>query len=162
MGDLADAYFPIGRVFCTQIAADPNYDLDQPHVSRDGRWVVFQGTKSILTAKSAIFVMPAAGGPWIRITDGQHWGDKPRWSPEGKTIYFLSGRKGFYNLWGIHFDPVKGRPQGEPVQITSFETPSLMIPSHIPSVDISFTDGRLVLPIAQASGNIWMLENVDR
>ena len=65
-------------------------------------------------------------------------------------------------MWGIHFDAVKGRPQGEPFQVTSWETPTLMIPKDIPAFDISLTDDRLVLPLAQTSGNIWILDNVDR
>ena len=98
----------------------------------------------------------------IRITDVRQWADKPRWSPDGKTIYFLSDRRGFFNVWGVHFDPVKGRPQGEPFQVTSFETPTLMIPKNAAAVEVSLTDDRLVLPIVQTSGNIWILDNVDR
>jgi Tol biopolymer transport system component len=143
-----------------EITSDPNYELYQPHFSPDGKWIVFEAVKDLLN--STIYSIPAAGGPWIRITDGKQWDDKPRWSSDGKTIYFLSQRRGFFNVWGVHFDRVKGRPQGEPFQVTSFETPTLMIPKYIPSVEFSLTDGRLVLPLAQTSGNIWILDNVDR
>jgi len=143
-----------------EMTSDPNYQLYQAHFSPDGRWIVFEGVKE--NSNSIIFAIPAAGGPWIRITDGKHWDDKPRWSPDGRTIYYLSERKGSLNVWGVHFDPVKGRPQGEPFQVTSFETPTLMIPKNITLVQFSLTDGRLVLPMAQASGNIWTLDNVDR
>jgi Tol biopolymer transport system component len=141
-----------------KIVGDPNYDLWQAHVSRDGRWIVFEGLRSLPT----IYTIPVGGGPWIQITDGKQSAFKPRWSPDGKTIYFLSWRKGFSNLWGVHFDPVKRRPLGEPFQVTSFETPTLMIPSHLPTVEFSLTDGRLLLPVAQTSGNIWILDNVHR
>ena len=109
-----------------------------------------------------MYVVSAAGGPWIQITDGKQWDDKPRWSPDGKTIYFLSDHAGFFNLWGIRFDPVKGKPQGEAFQVTSFDNPRLMIPGHIPIVEFDLSQDRLVLPLAQISGNIWMLDNVDR
>jgi dipeptidyl aminopeptidase/acylaminoacyl peptidase len=144
-----------------RIAADPNHSLWQPHISRDGRWIVFEATTDLLD-RSTIYVIPASGGEWVQITDGKQLDDKPRWSPDGKTVYFLSGRRGFFNLWGVHFDPVKGRPEGEPFQVTSFETPTLMIPKPIDLVDISLTDRCLVLPLAQTSGNIWILDNVDR
>ena len=106
----------VSREFSARkIIADPNYDLWQSHVSPDHRWLVFEGSRDLLhRPDSTIFAMPAAGGRWIQITDGKQWDDKPRWSPDGKTIYFLSDRQGFFNLWGIHFDPVKGHPQGEP------------------------------------------------
>jgi hypothetical protein len=58
------------------------------------------------------------------------------------TIYFVSGRDGFFNVWGIRFDVVKGKPVGDPFQVTSFESPSLM------------------LTIGEVSGSIWILDNV--
>ena len=65
-------------------------------------------------------------------------------------------------MWGVHFDPVKGRPQGDPFVVTSLETPALMIPKNPAAIDISLAEDRLVLPLAQTSGNIWILDNVDR
>lgn len=146
-----------------KIIANPNYELYQPHFSPDGKWIVFEAITYLShRTDSTLYAMLATGGPWIQITDGKQWDDKPRWSPDGKTIYFLSERKGFFNLWGAHFDPAKGRLQGQPFQVTSFETPTLMIPRPIPDVDISLTDRRLALPLAQTSGNIWVLDNVDK
>ena len=107
-------------------------------------------------------MVPAQGGPWTRITDGKHWDDKPRWSPDGKTIYFVSRPGGFFNVWGIHFDPAAGKPIGQPFQVSKFDSPRLMIPQWIAPVGLSLTQDKLVLTVAQASGNIWVLDNVDR
>ena len=96
-----------------------------------------------------------------RITDGKHWDDKPRWSPDGKTIYFVSRPGGFFNVWGIHFDPAAGKPIGQPFQVSKFDSPRLMIPQWIGPVGLSLTQDKLVLTVAQASGNIWVLDNVD-
>jgi hypothetical protein len=104
--------------------------------------------------------MAAAGGPWVRITDGRHWDDKPHWSPDGKAIYFVSGRGGFFNVWGIRFDPAKGSPAGDPFPVTSFRSPSLMIPKDISHVELSLTQDRLVVTVTQVSGSIWVLDNV--
>jgi hypothetical protein len=106
--------------------------------------------------------MPAGGGQWIRITDGKHWDDKPRWSPDGKLIYFLSERSGFFDLWAIHFDPARGQPQGDPFVVKAFDDPAFMIPKTIADVDISITRRLLALPLQQVSGAIWILDNVDR
>lgn len=148
-----------GEYSTRKIAADSNYDLWQSHFSPDGGWIAFNAVRDL---NSTIYAMPAVGGSWIRITDSKQWDDKPRWSPDGKTIYYLSQSKGFFNLWGIHFDPVNGRPQGKPFQITSFESPNPIVSSAVSEVEISLTEGRLVLPMTQTPGNIWILDNVDR
>jgi hypothetical protein len=82
--------------------------------------------------ESTPYVMAATGGPWIRITDG------------------------------MHFDAVKGKPVGDPFEITSFESPSLMVPTNIPPVELSITQEKLVLTIAEVFGSIWILDHVGQ
>ncbi len=147
-----------------KIISDPQYDLWQPHFSPNGRWIVFEAEANSPTiAESALYVVPAAGGGvWTRITDGKHWDDKPRWSPDGKTIYFVSERGGFFNVWGIHFDPAEGKPVGEPFRVSTFGGYGLTIPRWIPAVDLSLNQEKLVLTMEEVSGGIWVLDNVDR
>jgi Tol biopolymer transport system component len=143
------------------IASNPAYYLYQPRISPDGRWVAFEAVANSPNPESALYVVSASGGPWTRITDGRHWDDKPRWSPDGRTIYFVSGPGGFFNVWGIRFDPAVGKPVGQPFQVSKFDSPRLMIPRFIPPVGLSLTQDKLVLTMAQESGNIWILDNVD-
>jgi Tol biopolymer transport system component len=155
---LADAV--TGEPTARKITSDPNYSLWQPHFSRDGRWIVFEATRSLPQRwDSTLYVIPAPGGPWIRITDGKQWDDKPRWSPDGKVIYYLSDHAGFFNIWGIRF--ATGKPQGEPFQVTSFETPTLSLSKGVPATEFALTEDRLFLPVQQSSGSIWILDNVD-
>jgi Tol biopolymer transport system component/DNA-binding winged helix-turn-helix (wHTH) protein len=144
------------------ISDHSNYLLFQTFLSPNGRWVVFEATENSPKPESTIYVVPMSGGPWTRITDGQHWDDKPRWSPDGRTIYFVSGLDGFFNVWGIRFDPETGKADGRPFQVSRFDRPRLMIPRWIPSVGFSLTQDKFVLTMAQESGNIWVLDNVDR
>jgi hypothetical protein len=37
-----------------------------------------------------------------------------------------------------------------------------MVPKFIPTIALSLTQDRLALTVAQDSGNIWVLDNVDR
>jgi Tol biopolymer transport system component/DNA-binding winged helix-turn-helix (wHTH) protein len=144
------------------ISPDPAYELYQPHFSPNGRWIVFEAVANSPKPESTLFVVPTSGGSWTRITDSTQWNDKPRWSPDGRTIYFVSRRGGFFNVWGIHFDPAAGKPVGQPFQVSRFESPRLMVPQWIPPVGLSLTQDKLVLTMAEESGGIWVLDNVDR
>ena len=102
------------------------------------------------------------GGAWIPVTDGRNWDDKPRWSPDGKTIYFVSSRRGVYNVWGIRFDSTNGKPVGDAFPVTAFGSPGLVMPDVIPLEELSLTQDKLVLTMEDRSGSIWVLDNVDR
>ena len=53
------------------------------------------------------------------------WPNKPRWSSDGKTLYFLSKKSaGRFNVWAVRMDP---GPAGEPFQLTHFDGPGVPI-----------------------------------
>jgi Tol biopolymer transport system component len=150
-----------GKPASRKIISDPVYDIDQAHISPDGQWIVYEAIRDLPSKlESKLFITRASGGPRTQITDGKYWDDKPLWSPDGKTIYFVSGRKGFYNVWGLRFDPAQGKVVGDVFQVTAFENPTLMIPQHIAAVNFSLAQGKLVLTMSQTSGSIWVLDNV--
>jgi Tol biopolymer transport system component len=144
------------------VTSHPDYNLWQGRFSPDGRWISFNATKATADDVTTIYVVAASGGEWKHISQGKHWDDKPRWSPGGKMIYFLSNRAGFFNVWGVRFDPVQGEPVGEAFRVTAFEKPNQMILPFIQQMEWSLAADRLALPITEVSGSIWILENVDR
>lgn len=104
-----------------------------------------------------------SGSIWVRITDNVSGAAKPHWSPDGRAIYFVSTRgTGLYNVWGIRFDPGQGKPVGEPFRVTSFESPVRRIWSALEHMEIALSRDRLVVPIEEATGSIWVLDEVDR
>ena len=145
-----------------KIISHPTYDLFQSHFSPDGRWIVFEAARESPKVESTLYVIPAMGGAWIPVTDGRHWDDKPRWSPDGKTIYFISSRRGVYNVWGIRFDSTNGKPVGDAFPVTAFGSPDLVMPDVITLEELSLTQDKLVLTMEDRSGSIWVLDNVDR
>jgi Tol biopolymer transport system component len=153
---------PHAEAAARKIVFNSAYQIYEQHMSPDGRWIIFIAEPLSPNPESALYAVSSSGGSWTRITDGKHWDDKPRWSPDGRTIYFVSGPGGFFNVWGIHFDPAAGKPVGQPFQVSKFESPRLMIPRWLPPVGLSFTQDKLVLTMEEESGSIWILDNVDR
>jgi Tol biopolymer transport system component/DNA-binding winged helix-turn-helix (wHTH) protein len=141
------------------VAADAKRNLYAAKNSPDERWVSFIAAPD--PTRSTVYVSPAEGGRWVAMTEGRYFEDKPRWSPDGRTLYFLSNRTGFWNLWGRGFDSRDGIPVGEPFQVSHFDTSVQMI-RNLSDLQIAITQDRLILPITQSSGVIWVLENVHR
>lgn len=147
------------------LAYDPNYDLWQAKYSPDGKWICFVATERQLTRGNTIFIMPSGGGDrsqWRPLIDSGEWADKPRWSPDGKMVYFVRYRNSFFNLWAVRFDSATGRRIGEPFQVTRFESPTRQISTDLPNAEIGVSRSRLVLTITEQTGNVWILDNVDR
>jgi Tol biopolymer transport system component len=150
-----------------KIIADPAFNIFQPHFSPEGKWIVFEAVSRQDPGRqaerpSSLFVMRAAGSPWIPIVDDGNWADKPRWSPDGRIIYFLWSHDSFLNVWGIHFNPETGKTVGSRFRVTSLNSPDLMVPGFIGPVEISVSRKNLVTTLGQVSGGIWVLDNVDR
>jgi Tol biopolymer transport system component/DNA-binding winged helix-turn-helix (wHTH) protein len=141
------------------IATDPDRNLFQATFSPNQNWIAFNATSPGL---SAIYVTSSAGGQWTPVSEGTFWDDKPRWSPDGRTLYFVSNRSGFLNVWGRRFDPQTGKPSGDPFRVTSLENPSERVSSPVNTMELAIAPNQLILPIVEASGSVWVLENIDR
>ncbi len=63
-------------------------------VSPDGKTLVFD-------LLGDLYRLPIAGGKAIPITAGMAWDQGPRFSPDGKHVYFVSDRRGHKNLWRL-------------------------------------------------------------
>jgi serine/threonine protein kinase len=100
--------------------------------------------------------IPAAEHEWFALTGSQFADDKPRFSADGKSIYFQSDRDGFTCLWKLAIDPMKGRTIGDPVPLLHFHRANFPLRelSRV-AFDLRVAKDKLVFNVVSHTGNLW-------
>lgn len=91
--------------------------VSEPQLSPDGRTVVFTAQTVDVEANTRprqVYAVPLAGGTPVLLTREGSANSRPRWSPDGKRIYFQSNRGGSAQVWAM--DPDGANPRA----VTSF------------------------------------------
>ena len=161
------AIWPIGSRTATRperiLLESPGVNFWQARYSPDDRWVSFVAQRMRSSGTVEIGLL-AAGSTrattWTRILEDHAWPDKPHWSPDGRTLYFLSrGAGGHFNLWGVPIDSARGAQGGKPFQVTRFSSHGWRIDPNVGLAEIGLGRGKLVLPMQSVKGSIWLLAN---
>src|SRR5881628_1772605 len=90
--------------------------VGDPQLSPDGRWVAYTVTEYSLKdnrGTTRIWLVDVASGQARRLTEGPGSDRQPRWSPDGRTLAFVSTRQNGRQLWLL---PIAG---GEARRLTN-------------------------------------------
>jgi serine/threonine protein kinase len=146
-----------------RIAQSARYDIDQAQFAPDGAWISV--VVHIDANRTRVFAIPICDGPavsesqWIPITDGASWDDRPRWSPLGNVIYFISKRDGFECIWKQALDPASRRPVGPPLAVHHFHSTGLsMMHMGLDRLGLSVAADKLAFNLLELRGNVWMIQ----
>jgi len=87
--------------------------LSEPRVSPDGKWIVF--TMSVLDLdankrRSDLWLVGSDGSGLRQLTRNDASDTSGAWSPDGKSIYFLSTRGGSSQIWKLSLDGGEAQP----------------------------------------------------
>jgi hypothetical protein len=132
--------------------------------SPDGRWVVFSGWK-FDSPDRHIWITPVresgtvSENDLIQITDGPATESEPVWSPDGRTIFYLSDQDNFRCVYGQHMNPETAQPTGSVFAVFHAHKADRFIGSPTgQSGDIGLSASRdsLVLMMTTRQGNIWL------
>jgi hypothetical protein len=67
-----------------------------------------------------------------------------------------------FDVWTLPFDSARGLAAGPPSTVTEFDSPARHIWDHLAFAEPSVAGNCMVLPMAETTGSIWVLDNVDR
>jgi len=135
------------------------FHVFSPSVSADGKWIAAVTRKvpneHRVVAIPLINTEAAPESEWVPVTDSGYWVDKPRWSPNGKTLYYVSDRDGFVCIWANAVDQRTRRPVAEPKAIAHFHQGRNSL-SAVYGLDLSVAKDKLIFNLGEESGNIWL------
>ncbi len=112
------------------------YRISDPQISPDGKWVAYAVATPDMDANrnaSNVWIVPTSGSAAIQLTQSGH-DSAPAWSPDSKTIAFISSRDGNSQVYVLSMeggeshaithapsgvDMVKWSPDGTTIAFTS-------------------------------------------
>ena len=71
-----------------------------PDLSPDGGWIAFY----TLGKQEDVFLIRTDGAGLRQLTDDDHMDRAPRWSPDGRSIAWMSARSGKFEIWTMNPD----------------------------------------------------------
>jgi imidazolonepropionase-like amidohydrolase/Tol biopolymer transport system component len=112
-------------------------------VSPDGGTVVFD-------LLGDIYTMPVEGGRATRILGGPAFAMQPRFSPDGRSIAFISDRDGNFNIWLTDTDGANPR------QVSKEKSREVNSPAWSPDGEYIFVRKHFVEQRSLGAGEVWM------
>ncbi len=158
----ADLPSGAAKLFLTR----PGFGLYQAKFSPDDRSVAVVGCHDDVraTGECQIFVVPTENGAaapfknWIALDHPSNWDDKPRWSPSGSILYFISDRDGYACIWGQRIEIGTRRLLGSPFAVYHFHKSRLaLLNLGFSLTEIGVAKNQIAIGLQELTGNIWSL-----
>jgi len=143
----------------------PGFELYQAKFAPNDRSVVVEALQSSPKPVSKLFLVPMRNDApvpdpeWVPISSEDSWDDEPRWSPDGRLIYFLSERDGYRCIWAQRINATSGYPEGKIFDVRHFHGLQ-----HSPlglglwQLEFDVATDKIVVGLSDWTGNIWSRE----
>jgi dipeptidyl aminopeptidase/acylaminoacyl peptidase len=134
-------------------------------LSADNRWVAFRA--GLPDGRASISVVPVGAGAAsikdvVPLIESDHYLSNPRWSPNGRYVYYLSEKSGRCGLYAQKFDPQAKKPLGDAqaVFFSRGERTNLNFPKGGGFMDVAAD--KIVFTVDEITGNIFLVTPVAR
>jgi hypothetical protein len=152
----------IGSKRFVDILSKPAARLWQSRLSPNGKTLAF------LIGPGGLAIAPFARdkvipeSAWVGVTSGLR-DDKPQWSADSRTLYFVSEQDGFRCVWGRRIDTKANEPVGDTFAVYHSHR-ARRSAKDIPMSAFSLWRARNDLFFIQLeqSGNLWMMERAGQ
>ncbi len=89
-----------------EVLLESTIAIRAPDISRDGEWIAFQSVEPL----EDITVMRLDGSGRRRLTEGAAKDRGPKWSADGKRIFYYSNKSGDYDVWMVDRESAEAQP----------------------------------------------------
>jgi eukaryotic-like serine/threonine-protein kinase len=155
----------LARIRLAGGAETPGPDLGQERLldadlSADGQWVALSTGRTdgrVALQVRRLEASPGSDDGGIEIVDGASWTGSPRWSPDGRLLYYLSDRDDFNCVWAIPLEHRTKRPAGEPFAVLHAHRSDrkLTLPAKR-GFSLAVSRNRLVLNAGELAGEVYI------
>ncbi|MGD8330733.1 MAG: protein kinase [Acidobacteriota bacterium] len=128
-----------------------------PSFSPSGRHIAYWTNKD--GGGGDIWEIDAESGSNARplaVSEAQEgWG---AWSPDEHWFFFASDRSGSFNIWVQEANV----DNPEPFRVTNFAALNTGLPETVLYTKFAVAPGRLIIPVEERSGGLWLLQDISR
>ncbi len=146
--------------------------LFQTKFSPDDQWIAVEGAIEPDEGRwqSQIFLVPVEDGApaspdrWTAIDHRPNgWDDKPRWSPNGNLLYFISDRDGHLCLWAQRLANRAKALAGTPFPVYHFHHARRSMANLDTGIlEIGVAKDKIIFGVGELTGNIWSLKRSSK
>ncbi len=128
-------------------------------LSPDDSWLAFVFLRP--DGSPAILVISLRDGPASEedgrlVYESKRYLGSPKWSPDGRTLYFLSEHDGHGCVWGMPLDAMTKRPEGGLFALYHGHDPGHPLNLPIGDGTLGIAKDKLIFYMSTLAGNIYM------
>jgi Tol biopolymer transport system component len=132
----------------------PEYNISSADWSPDGRWIAVASRNK--DGHPEVWITGVDAKERYRVTEELRFDDRPRYSPDGRILYFLSERDGYRCLWARRL--ADGRPSGPAWAVEHVHSTRRSMLSVLPNeLDLAIARDRAIVVMKENRSELWVV-----